>query len=156
MAGHLGGETKIIRLYDAQQGYFNYTYNQEWIDLVSAARHVIFPVPMWNFTIPAALKDFFDKITQRGRVWDFDHDKNYVGLFTDKSAWIIMTSGDYYSAGSPNDFVIPYLRVVLAFVGIRDVHDFRLGGVRNKNLAADKHYMEDKTREMLKALGLKN
>ena len=155
LALHLGGETKVIRIYDFPQGYFNYEYNQEWIDSLKEANRLIFPVPMWNFSIPAALKDFFDKISQKGKLWDFDDKKNYIGHLKGKSAFIIMTSGEDYPADSPKDFVVPYLRLILRFLGIEQVKDFRLGGVRDKDLAADKAYMTQVTRAMLKTFGLK-
>ncbi len=156
LAERLGAETKIIRLYGGEQRYFNYEYNQEWIDLILSSRRLIFPVPMWNFGIPAALKDFFDKVTQRGRLWDFDENKNYVGLLKEHCAYIIMTSGDYYPPDSPNDFVIPYLKTTLSFLGIGEIKDFRLGGVRNKDFLHDRVFMQEKTKEMFVAFGLKD
>lgn len=155
LAQALGGKTKVIRLYEGDQKYFNYEYNQEWIDWVAGARRLIFPVPMWNWGIPAALKDFFDKIIQRGKLWDFNEEKKYVGFLKKHSAYIIMTSGDYFPAGSPRDFVVPYLRTILDFLGIEEVKDFRVGGVRKKNLVGDPVYLDEKTREMFAAFGLK-
>ena len=154
LAKELGGETNVLRLYDGDQRYFNYEYNQAWIDLVVGARCLIFPVPMWNFGIPASLKDFFDKIIQRGKLWDFDENKNYVGLLQKHSAYVIMTSGDYFPTDSPRDFVVPYLRTILKFLGIGLVKDFRIGGVRNKNIVGDPVYLDEKTREMFTAFGV--
>ena len=34
LSRHLGGETRIIRIYDSDQKYFDYECNQEWIDAV--------------------------------------------------------------------------------------------------------------------------
>lgn len=152
LAQKLGGPTKILRLYEGEQSYFHYEYNQEWIDLVLGTRRLIFPVPMWNFGIPASLKDFFDKTIQRGKLWDFDKNKNYVGLLKNHSAYIIMTSGDYVPPDSPKDFVVPYLRTVLGFLGITQVKDFRIGGVRTKSLSEYPHYLAEKTREMFAQL----
>ncbi len=155
LARHLGGETKVIRLYDSSQRYFNYEYNQEWIESLWEADRLVFPVPMWNFGIPAALKDFFDKISPKGELWDFDEKKNYIGRLKGKSAFIIMTSAEIYPADSPKDFVVPYLRLILGFLGIEAVREFRLGGVKDRNLAADEAYMNRVTSEMLKTFGLK-
>ena len=155
LAKELTGETNVLRLYEGDQRYFHYEYNQKWIDLILGARRLIFPVPMWNFGIPASLKDFFDKIIQRGKLWDFDENKNYVGLLKRHSAYIIMTSGDHFPTDSPKDFVVPYLRTVLGFLGVDQVKDFRIGGVRNKNLLGDAVYLDEKTREMFAAFGFK-
>lgn len=155
LAQALGGKTKSIRIYDREQKYFNYKYNSSWIDSIRKAQCLIFPVPMWNFGIPAALKDFFDKVSQRDKLWNFDKNKNYTGLLKNHRAYIIMTSGDYYPPNAPNDFVIPYLKTILSFLGIRKIYVFRLGGVRNKNLVEDSVYLTEKTKEMLFTFGLK-
>lgn len=154
LASHLQGPTRTIRLYDSDQRYFNYEFNQDWIELLKESDHLIFPVPMWNYMMPASLKDFFDRTVKRGQLWDLDAEKKYVGLLKNKKAYIIMTSGDLHPAGSEADFLIPYMRYILGFLGIREVFEFRLGGVRNKSLASDQAYMDEKTTEMLKACQL--
>ena len=156
LADRLGGETHIIHLYDSDQRYFSYEYNEGWIDLVLSAKRLIFPTPMWNLTIPASLKDFFDKTTRRGRLWDLDGQKNYIGLLNEKSAFIIMTSGEWYPPGSPNDFVVPYLRAILSFLGIREIKDFRVGGLKDKSLTNGQSYLNEKTEEMLVSFGVKS
>ncbi len=155
LAGCLGGPTKVIRIYEGEQRYFYYEYNQEWIDLILESKRLIFPVPMWNFSIPAALKDFLDKTTQRGKLWDFDESRNYKGLLTDKSAFIIMTSGDNHADDSGQDFVVPYLKTILSFYGVPDIRYFRLGGVKNKNLIADKKFMTESCEQMLTAFNIR-
>ena len=155
LARHLGGETRILRIYDSDQKYFNYECNPEWIDAVINSQRIILPVQMWNFTIPAALKDFFDKITQQGQLWEMGANNNFVGLLSDRPIFVIMTSGLNYPFGSPQDFVVPYLKVFFEFLGIKDVRDFRLGGVFNSpKLIADQKYMDEQTRAMLKAFRL--
>ena len=155
LADRLGGETQIIFLYDSKQGYFNYESNDEWINLFISAKNIIFPVPMWNFSIPAALKDFFDYITKQGKLWAIDKQGNFIGLLSDRPAYIIMTSGGDYPSGSPRDFVVPYLKMVLEFVGIKTVKDFRVSGVtKSEKLIADKMYLENKSHQMFKAFNL--
>ncbi len=155
LAEHLGGDIKIIRIYEANQRYFNYRHNQEWIDLVVKSQCMILPVQMWNFTIPAALKDFFDKITKPGQLWELGSENNFVGLLKDRPVYVIMTSGLHYPPGSSQDFVVPYLKVFFEFLGIRNLKDFRVGNVANSpKLIADKKYMQEKTAAMLKTFGL--
>lgn len=155
LADHFSGETRVIRIYEFNQQYFNYKFNQEWIDLVLAAKRLVLPVPMWNFCIPAALKDFFDKIAKQGVLWDLDKNNKYKGLLKNKTAYIIMTSGDQYPPNADCDFVIPYLRTFLTFIGVSEVKDFSVGGVtKSTELAADRSYLNQKTKEMLKAFGL--
>ena len=155
LAGRLGGESHTIRIYESSQGYFHYRFNEEWIRLVKEAGRIIFPVPMWNFTIPAALKDFFDYITKQDELWAIDENNRFIGLLADRPAYIIMTSGGEYPPGSPYDFLVPYLRAMLSFLGIKDVKEFRVSGVADsEKLIADKTYFENKTRQMLQAFGL--
>lgn len=116
---------------------------------------VIFPVPMWNLSIPAALKDFFDKVIKRGFVWDLDEKGRFVGLLKDRPVYIIMTSGDFYPFGHPHDFVIPYIRAVLKSIGIKSVYDFRIGGVSgDATLLRDEKFMAEKTKACFKKFRL--
>lgn len=155
LAGRLGGQSQTLQLYGADQHYFRFEFNEEWIKLVEEADNLIFPVPMWNFSIPAALKDFFDKIAKRGRLWDLGKDKNFVGLLKNKKAYIIMTAGGGYPSGASEDFVVPYLKTVLKFIGVENTKDFRVLNItKSEKLLADKAYIEDQTCRMLKAFSL--
>lgn len=151
----LGGPAKTIHIYQSEQKYFNFQFREDWIELLLKAECIIIPVPMWNFTIPAALKDFIDKTTKKGRLWDIDKDGNFTGLCSGKEAYIIMTSGGHYPPGSADDFVAPYLRKILSFVGIEDVQEFRVGGASDKeDFLKEKQYIEQKTEEMFKSFHL--
>ena len=157
LAERLEGQTQMIRIYESDQKYFHYQHNQEWINLVVSAQSIILPVQMWNFTIPAALKDFFDKITKQGQLWELSSDQRFIGLLKDRPVYVIMTSGLDYPPGSPQDFVVPYLKVFFEFLGIRNLKDFRVGHVANSaRLITDHRYMEEKSQAMFKAFGLLN
>ncbi len=152
LTNSLGVSTTLVRIYDSKDGYFQYAFRQDWIDLLKVADHIILPVPMWNFTIPAALKDFIDKVTKQGEVWDLDRQGNFIGLLKDRPVYIIMTAGGEYPEGSPLDFVVPYLRAVFSFMGIQNVRDFRVGNVTDsQKLIADKRYFNAKVNAMLTA-----
>ena len=155
LAHHLGGPTEIIKIYETSRGYFNYEFNMEWIRLMKKTDSLILPVPMWNFTIPAALKDFIDRITKQKEVWDIDKKGHFVGLLRDRPVYIIMTSGGEYPEGSPLDYVVPYLRAVFSFMGIQNIKDFRIGNVSDsEKLIADKVYFQAKVQEMLKTFNI--
>jgi len=155
LAKHLDSTTQMIRVYDAEQKYFNYEHNPEWIDLVIKAKTIIVPVPVWNFMVPAALKDFFDKVIKRGKVWDMDKEGKFFGLLDDKPVYIIMTSGGHYPAGSAKDFIVPYLKATFEFMGIKNVKEFRIGQISSsQKLASDKEYFEERASAMLKAFRL--
>ncbi len=156
LAKHLGGSTRVVRIYKSPQRYFAYEFNDRWMKLVAAAERLIIPVPVWNFSIPAALKDFFDKISQSGKLWRPGPDGKSIGLLKNRPVYVILTSGLPFPAGSPEDFVVPYIRLFFSFLGVRDVRDFRVENVsKSRQLIADKDYMDRKVREMLKVFGIK-
>jgi FMN-dependent NADH-azoreductase len=157
LAKILGGPRHMIRLYDHAEGYFDFQFHDAWINEVMAAKSLIIPVAMWNFTIPAALKDFIDKISKRGRLWDLDKDNRMIGLLADRPVYIIMTSGFEYETGHPQDFILPYLRTVWASFGVHDVREFRVGGVEGSRvLCSDENYLKEKTEAMTKAFGIEH
>jgi len=99
-------------------------------DLVAelhSADHIVIGTPMYNFSIPAALKAYIDHIVRVGVTVTPDN----VGLLTGKKATIILASGGDYSPGSPVEGynqASGYLRQVLGFIGITDL-DIILAGV---------------------------
>lgn len=154
LALRLGGSTQTIRIYDSDQTYFNYAFRDDWIDMLISAECLIIPVAMWNFTIPAALKDFIDKTGKPGKLWEIK-DGKFRGLLSDRPVYIIMTSGWYYPPDSAHDFVIPYLKTVLSSFGIHDIRVFRVGGVEgSEELGKDEVFLDAKSGEMLKAFGI--
>lgn len=92
-------------------------------DLVAelkAADHIVIGTPMYNFSIPAALKAWIDHVVRIGVTMSKDN----VGLLTGKKATIILASGGDFSPGSPIEKynqASGYLRAVLAWIGITNV-----------------------------------
>lgn len=80
---------------------------------------VVIGAPVYNFGIPAALKAWVDMIA-RARVTFRYTGNGPEGLLKGKKAFVVVASGGV-PVGSPVDFVTPYLRHVLHFVGINDV-----------------------------------
>jgi len=90
---------------------------QELLD----ADEIVFGVPMHNFSIPAALKAWIDLVTRRGKTFHYGA-TGPVGLIpSSKRVVLIVAQGGTYASGSPMDFQVPYLRHVLAFIGLTDV-----------------------------------
>ncbi len=86
---------------------------------LQAADVVVIGVPIYNFSIPAALKAWIDLVA-RARVTFRYSDSGPVGLLQGKRAYIVMASGGV-AIGSDADFASGYLRHVLGFLGITDV-----------------------------------
>lgn len=87
---------------------------------LQAADTLVIGMPMYNFTVPAQFKAWLDAIC-RAQV-TFRYTANGPeGLLKDKRAIIVLARGGKYR-DQPADTQVPYLRAVLGFVGITDVH----------------------------------
>ena len=53
-------------------------------------------------------------------------------MVTGKKVYVAMTSGGVYSEGpgTANDFVVPYLKAFLGFLGMTDLTAFRAEGLK--------------------------
>lgn len=80
---------------------------------------LVIGVPMYNFSISAALKAWIDMIA-RARLTFRYTENGPEGLLRGKKAYLVVATGGV-PVGSPMDFATPYLRHALAFVGITDV-----------------------------------
>ncbi len=88
-----------------------------WADLV------VIGAPMYNFGIPAVLKGWIDQVASAGRTFRYDQTGGVEGLVRARRAYVVTSRGGDYGDGhvTTGNFVDPYLRVVLGFLGIADV-----------------------------------
>ena len=86
---------------------------------IQAADVLVIGVPIYNFGVPATLKAWRDMIA-RARVTFRYTEQGPQGLLTGKKAYLLGASGGT-PVGSAIDFATPWLKHVLAFVGITDV-----------------------------------
>lgn len=98
---------------------------------------LVIATPMWNFGIPSALKAWIDLVVRPGKTFQYS-ENGVTGLAKDKRAILILASGGVFTDGPwrPLDFVEPYLRQILRFVGIVDVQTVRVEGMNIPALAA--------------------
>ena len=90
-----------------------------------AADIYVITTPMWNFSIPYALKYYIDAIVQPGYLFKYDENGTPIALVHGKKMVCVTTRGGDYSKGGPLeslDFVENYLRTIFNFVGISDMH----------------------------------
>ncbi|MEI8360811.1 MAG: NAD(P)H-dependent oxidoreductase [bacterium] len=81
---------------------------------------IVLAFPMHNFSMPAAVKAYFDSILLKGETWDLDA-SGYVGLLKGKKALVISSSGGQYSEtlGTKGwDYVTSLTGTLLGFMGI--------------------------------------
>lgn len=89
------------------------------IEEIKANDTIVIAAPMYNFTIPTQLKNWFDLIARAGVTFTYT-EQGPVGLLTGKKAIIVTTRGGMHK-DSNNDHIVPYLKTILGFVGITDV-----------------------------------
>ena len=94
-------------------------FADELIDEVIAADTLIIALPMYNFTIPSLLKSWVDHIARAGVTFKYT-DTGPVGLLQGKKAYLVSALGGQHEAGV-SDFMRPYMRVIMNFIGISDV-----------------------------------
>ncbi|MGB9003541.1 MAG: NAD(P)H-dependent oxidoreductase [Nitrosotalea sp.] len=65
---------------------------------VKSSDIVVLAYPMFNFSMPAVVKAWFDSIMLKGHTWNAQ-DGKYAGLMQGKKALTIVSSGGAYSTG---------------------------------------------------------
>ena len=95
------------------------TLSDELINEITWADILIIASPIYNFSVPSALKSWIDKICRAGLTFNYT-ETGPVGLLRDKRAVLTITSGGV-PVDSSVDFATPYLRQVLNFIGIEDI-----------------------------------
>ncbi len=96
--------------------------SNELIDELIAADELVIGAPMYNFTVPAALKAWIDQIVRARRTFD---PATYAGLVPDKRVTVITTRGGAgYGPGGAMahlDAEVPYLKQIFGFIGVKTV-----------------------------------
>lgn len=75
--------------------------------------------PVYNFSLPPVLKAWIDQIC-RARVTFAYSEAGPRGLMENRKVFVAVASGGS-KVGSPTEFLTPYLRHVLGFIGVDDV-----------------------------------
>jgi len=112
--------------------------SEQLTDELLASDLLVIATPMWNFGIPSALKAWVDLVVRPGRTFQYADD-SVLGLAKGRKAILVLASGGVFTDGPwrPWDFVEPYLRQILGFIGIVDVQTIRVEGMNIPALAPD-------------------
>ena len=100
---------------------------------------IVIAVPMHNFGISSRLKAWIDHVVRVGRTFSYGAN-GPQGLVKDKHVILVLASGGIYSNEKMKafDFVEPYLRTILGFIGITDVDVVRVEGVAHSAIGPEK------------------
>ncbi|KLV06869.1 MULTISPECIES: FMN-dependent NADH-azoreductase [Photobacterium] len=89
------------------------------IEEIKASDTIVIGAPMYNFSIPTQLKNWFDLIARAGVTFSYT-ENGPVGLLTGKKVIVVTTRGGMHKGGA-TDVMVPYLKTFLGFVGLTDV-----------------------------------
>lgn len=93
--------------------------SDELIEEVKAADILLIGLPIYNFSLPGALKAWIDLVARAGVTFKYS-EYGPQGLLEGKRAIVTVASGGT-EVGSDIDFATGYLKHVLSFIGITDV-----------------------------------
>ncbi|MBS7563532.1 FMN-dependent NADH-azoreductase [Mucilaginibacter sp. Bleaf8] len=112
-------------------------HSNEAIQEIFDADVIVIGAPMYNFTIPSVLKSWIDHIARAGITFRYTA-SGPEGLVNGKKVYVAVATGGVYSSGdaSSYDFVTPYLKAFLAFIGLTDVTFIRAEGFAIGDLQA--------------------
>ncbi|WP_080777860.1 FMN-dependent NADH-azoreductase [Chryseobacterium phocaeense] len=115
--------------YSSEQQEIN-TYSEELISELKEADIIVIDSPMYNFSVPATLRAYFDFTSRAGYTFKYD-ENGPQGLLDNKKLYIAFTSGNIYSQGPYQiyDSNVPYIKNVFSFYGVTDVSVFRAEGL---------------------------
>ncbi|MET4076515.1 NAD(P)H-dependent oxidoreductase [Hymenobacter sp. UYCo722] len=111
-------------------------HSDDAIAEIMAADTIVIGAPLYNFGIASTLKAWIDHIGRAGITFQYTAN-GPEGLVKGKKVYVAMASGGVYSEGYmvSYDFVVPYLKTVLGFLGMTDVTVVRVEGTSNADAA---------------------
>jgi FMN-dependent NADH-azoreductase len=97
--------------------------SDELVEELVQADAIVIGAPMYNFAIPAPLKAWIDQIVRVGKTVLFA-EAGPQGILKGKKVYVVTSRGGAFRPGTPTeryDYQEPYLRHILAFIGLKDV-----------------------------------
>lgn len=91
---------------------------------------VVIGTPMHNFTVPASLKTWIDLVVRVNRSFNITP-AGKVGTLANKPVYIAIASGGFFGSEHSRqpDFLTPYLKAILATIGLHDLRFFSAQGM---------------------------
>lgn len=127
------------RTAESARGVAALAESEALIGELEATDALLISTPMHNYTVPACLKAWIDQVVRAGRSFTIEPGGK-VGTLRDRVSYVVVASGGYYTgerARQP-DFLTPYMREILATIGLRDTRFIKLEGVtRGEEAAAE-------------------
>ena len=105
--------------------------SDELIAELLSADTLLFSIPVYNFGIPSALKAYIDHTVRIGQTFGYDEKTGLFGLVEGKKAFVAASYGatGYFGGQLASyNFLEPYMRTLLSFLGIKDITFFSVEG----------------------------
>lgn len=121
-------------------------YSDALIAELQAADTIIIGLPMYNFSVPSMLKAWIDHIARAGVTFKYT-EHGAVGLLIGKKVVLVAAMGGVHEQGG-TDFLRPYMKQVMSFVGLDDVEFVSADGLnmgperREQGLAVAREQIE--------------
>ncbi|MEO0443255.1 MAG: NAD(P)H-dependent oxidoreductase [Pseudomonadota bacterium] len=93
---------------------------------LKAVNTLVIGAPIYNFSIPAALKAWIDLVCRAGETFVYT-ESGPKGLLNIDTAYIVVTAGGTPVAGDI-DFNSPYLQQICGFMGVKQSHIIDVSG----------------------------
>jgi FMN-dependent NADH-azoreductase len=106
-------------------------HSEEAIGDIQDADILVIGAPMYNFSIHSTLKAWIDHVVRSGITFRYA-EKGPEGLVKKgKKVYVAVSTGGIYSEGPMKqaDFIEPYLRFILGFIGLNDIEFVRAEGL---------------------------
>lgn len=89
---------------------------------------LLISTPMYNFTVPSALKAWIDQVVRINKTFGTGEDGQMTGLIKNKPAYIAVSLGAQFTGTELEtmDFLRPYLKTLLGFIGFEHVEFFSI------------------------------
>lgn len=100
------------------QGRSSLAWSDLLIEELKAADALVIATPMHNFTVPSSLKAWLDHVVRIGVTFNATSEGK-IGTLPDRPVYIAISRGG--ARDRQPDFLEPYLRAILATIGLKDL-----------------------------------
>lgn len=98
--------------------------SDELIAELFASDVILISAPIYNFSVPSALKAYIDHVSRIGKTFAFDG-TNFEGLVKAKKLYCALAYG---LPANETDMLKPYLNLLFGFLGISDINFLKVEG----------------------------
>ncbi|UOE48858.1 NAD(P)H-dependent oxidoreductase [Mucilaginibacter sp. SMC90] len=97
---------------------------------------IVVASPMYNWSVPSALKAYIDQVVRVNETFEFnkaDIENPYIGLLKNKTVFLLLSRGaPGYEKGDYNEhlnFQSTYLKTVFNIIGVSNIHVVTINGI---------------------------